>query len=134
MRPEDFKDSPAGRLAPTIQGCMAFVPHPLPPPNLNLGGLVVPLEKATHALGELSGIGRSLPNPHLLIRPFTRVEAMASSKIEGTVTTMEELLFFSWKRALIERTPGRTRRKSITTRTHWNTDFIGSRTYQFRRD
>ncbi len=93
MKSDDFKGSPSGFLTPTIQGCMAFVPHPLPPANLDLSTLIVPLEKATHALGELSGIGRSLPNPHLLIRPFSRVEAIASSKIEGTVTTMEELLF-----------------------------------------
>jgi Fic family protein len=93
MKADDFKDSPSGYLVPTIQGAMAFVPHPLPPPRLDLGKLAVPLAKATHALGELSGIGRSLPNPHLLIRPFTRVEAIASSKIEGTVTTMQELLF-----------------------------------------
>jgi Fic family protein len=93
MNAEDFKDSPAGRLVPTIQRCVAFVPNPLPPPNLDLGRLVVPVANANHAVGELSGIGRALPNPHLLIRPFSRVEAIASSRIEGTVITMPELLF-----------------------------------------
>lgn len=92
MNPDDFKRSPAGRLVPTIQKCMAFVPNPLPPANLDLHKLAAPLANATLALGELSGIGRTLPNPHLLIRPFTRVEAVASSKIEGTVTTLPELL------------------------------------------
>lgn len=92
MNPEDFRSSPAGRLVPIQQGQMAFVPNPLPPPNLNLGKLAGPLASATLALGELSGIGRTLPNPHLLIRPFTRLEAIASSKIEGTVTTVPELL------------------------------------------
>lgn len=42
-----------------------------------------------HALGELSGIGRS---PDLLITPFSRAEAVASSKIEGTVTSASDLL------------------------------------------
>jgi Fic family protein len=92
MNPEDFKNSPAGRLVPTINGAMAFVPHPLPPPALDLARLTVPVANATMALGELSGVGRTLPNPHLLIRPFSRVEAVASSKIEGTVTTLPELL------------------------------------------
>lgn len=92
MNADDFKGSPSGRLVPTIQGCMAFVPHPLPPPALDMRCLAKSLEKATLALGELSGVGRTLANPHLLIRPFSRVEAVASSKIEGTVTTLPELL------------------------------------------
>lgn len=92
MNPEDFHNSPSGRLVPTIHGASAFVPHPLPPPTLNLGRLALALEKATLALGELNGIGKTLPNPHLLINPFKRVEAVASSKIEGTVTTLPELL------------------------------------------
>jgi Fic family protein len=92
MKADDFKNSPSGRLVPTIQNSVAFVPNPLPPRIIDLGKLAVPLAKATHALGELSGIGRALPNPHLLIRPFSRVEAIASSKIEGTVTTLPELL------------------------------------------
>jgi Fic family protein len=92
MNPEDFKDSPSGFLVPTIQGCKAFVPKPLPPPRLDMNYLARPLEKATLALGQLSGVGRTLANPHLLIRPFSRVEAVASSRIEGTVTTLPELL------------------------------------------
>lgn len=91
MNPEDFKASPAGHLVPTIQGALAFVPNPLPPPNLDLAALANAIEGANHALGELSGVGRALPNPHLLIRPFLRTEAVASSKIEGTVTTFSEL-------------------------------------------
>jgi Fic family protein len=94
MSTDDFRQSPVGRLVPTIQGCQAFVPHPLPPPALDLTGLISLLARATHALGELSGIGRTLPNPSLLIRPFTRLEAVASSKIEGTVTTFSELFIF----------------------------------------
>ncbi|MGH6836971.1 MAG: Fic family protein [Methylocella sp.] len=92
MRPDDFKNSPSGHLVRTIGQCWAFVPDPLPPRGLDLAKLTGPLEKASLALGELSGIGRILPNPELLIRPFSRAEAVASSKIEGTVTSPPELL------------------------------------------
>lgn len=93
MSPDDFRDSPSGRLAPTIRGCWAFCPHPLPPP-LDLRPLVGPLTQAAHALGELSGLGHSMPNPYLLIRPFLRKEAVASSRIEGTVTSLTDLFLF----------------------------------------
>ena len=73
---------------------MAFVPNPLPPPLIDLALLVPLVSRAERALGELSGIGRTLPNPYLLIRPFMRREAVASSKIEGTVTTLSQLLLF----------------------------------------
>ena len=94
MNPADFKDRRTGSLVPTTNGCMAFVPAPLPPALLDLEPLVPIIARATRALGELSGIGRTLPNPYLLIRPFLRKEAAASSKIEGTVTTLSELFLF----------------------------------------
>ena len=62
----------------------AFVPHPLPPElDLNLQ-LFQTLSFADRALGELAGLGRNMPNPHLLIQPFIRREAVLSSRIEGT--------------------------------------------------
>lgn len=91
MNPDDFRASPSGRLVPTIQNCFAFVPHPLPPPTINRPALLPLIARASKALGELSGIGRTIPNPYLLIRPFLRVEAVASSRIEGTVTSLSEL-------------------------------------------
>lgn len=94
MNADDFKDTPSGRLVPTIGGASAFVPSPLPPRQIDLAALAAPLARASAALGELSGIGRILPDPSLLIRPFARVEAVASSKIEGTVTSQPELLMF----------------------------------------
>jgi Fic family protein len=94
MNLSDFTDQRTGRLVPTTLGCLAFVPAPLPPADLVLEPLVPLLSRATRALGELSGIGRTLPNPYLLIRPFMRKEAAASSKIEGTVTTLSELFLF----------------------------------------
>lgn len=94
VNPEDFKHSDTGTLVPTIKG-MAFVPHALPPSRaLDLAPLLPIVARATKALGELSGIGRTVQNPLLLIRPFMRREAVASSKIEGTVTTLNELFLF----------------------------------------
>lgn len=107
MSPEDFKDSQTGNLVPTIKG-MAFVPKPLPPPIIDLALLVPLVSRAERALGELSGIGRTLPNPYLLIRPFMRREAVASSKIEGTVTTLSQLLLFEVDEATT-RAPGDAR-------------------------
>jgi len=52
------------------------------------------MSEADHALGRLAGAGRSLPNPHLLIQPFLRREAVLSSRIEGTVTQLGQLFLF----------------------------------------
>jgi Fic family protein len=93
MDPKDFIGGP-GRIITTPEGHSAFVPDPLPPAML-LGSLPVKLvEEASRALGELVGVGRRLPNPHMLIRPFLRQEAILSSRIEGTHTTPKELLLF----------------------------------------
>ena len=54
--------------------------------------LVRMLSRADAALSELSGVGRLLPNPHLLITPWMTREAILSSRIEGTRTTLSELL------------------------------------------
>ena len=94
MNPADFAGSSTGRLVSTTQGCTAFVPNPLPPSDLDLAPLISEIARASAALGELSGIGRTVPSPFLLVRPFMRREAVASSKIEGTVTTLTELLLF----------------------------------------
>jgi Fic family protein len=73
-------------------GYYAFVPAPMPPRIAYDSDLVVALSKADAALSELSGLGRLLPNPHLLIGPYVRREAVLSSKIEGTTTDLSELL------------------------------------------
>lgn len=50
--------------------------------------------EAERAIGELRGIGHRLPNPHLLINPFLRREAVLSSRIEGTRTNVRQLLVY----------------------------------------
>lgn len=73
---------------------MAFVPAPLPPTNLDLNAVLPILSRATQAVGELKGIGRLIPNPLLLVRPLQRREAVSSSGMEGTFTTLSDLLIF----------------------------------------
>lgn len=68
------------------------MPGPLPPEIRWTPDLVTRLSAADQAVGRLAGEGRRLPNPHLLIRPFVRREAVLSSRIEGTETTLSELL------------------------------------------
>lgn len=72
----------------------AFIPAPLPPdPPLALNGALQPaLEKAAMALGRLDGIGILLPDPALFIYAYVRKEAVLSSQIEGTQSSLSELL------------------------------------------
>ena len=100
MNLERFKNSPSGRLLKVGQGDVAyraFVPNALPP-SLNLDAeLIRILSGADRALGELAGLGRTMPNPDLLIRPFIRQRRMpllqhdaeiASSSAEGGLLAM----------------------------------------------
>src|SRR5438132_11378887 len=70
----------------------AFVPAPLPPKLDWTPRLIRVLSDADRLIGRLAGEGGRLPNPHVLIRPFVRREAVLSSKIEGTQATLGELL------------------------------------------
>ena len=92
MNINDFLSPDAGRVVELPQGYAAFVPAPLPPKLQYDPDLVLLLSKADAALSELSGIGRILPNPHLLIAPWIRREAVLSSRIEGTRASLSDLL------------------------------------------
>ncbi|MFM8808966.1 MAG: Fic family protein, partial [Chthoniobacterales bacterium] len=83
---------PSGKWISTAQGYRAFHPNPLPPALEWSPRLVRALSDADQVLGQLAGEGRRLPNPHLLIRPFIQREAVYSSRIEGTQSTLGELL------------------------------------------
>ena len=73
-------------------GYLAFLPAPLPPKLAYGVDLVTLLSKADAALSELSGVGRLLPNPHLLIAPWMAREAVLSSRIEGTRASLSDVL------------------------------------------
>jgi len=94
MKYEDFKESPSGQVVRTLEGHTAFVPNKLPPKIEVTWELAAAISEADRSLSKLSGVASKLPNPHLLIIPFTRKEAVLSSKIEGTVASLSDLLSF----------------------------------------
>lgn len=92
MDPNDFKSVSAGRVIIHKTGYQAFIPATLPPTLTYEPDLVLLLSRADTALSELSGSGRLLPNPHLLIGPLLRREAVLSSRIEGTQASLSDVL------------------------------------------
>jgi len=99
--------SPSGRPGKTVKcagGYEAFIPHPLPPEFKWTQRLLRSMSDADRLVGQLAREGRRLPNPHLLIRPFVRREAVLSSRIEGTQATLGELLAAE-AGAAVERSP-----------------------------
>ena len=76
----------------TLGGYRAFYPNRLPR-RLDLPQETIKLlDEATGAVYRLGGLGRLLPNPHLLIGPHLRLEAVQSSRIEGTRADIPQLL------------------------------------------
>jgi Fic family protein len=94
MRREDFSSEAPGKLVSVGEERWAFVPAALPPKLAYEPPLVAALSEADRALGELAGLGRTLPNPYLLARPFLRREAVLSSRIEGTRASLVDLYAF----------------------------------------
>ncbi len=92
MNPKDFIAPQAGRLVQATGGYWAFLPAPPPPALAYDADLVKLLSRADAALSELSGLGRLLPNPHLLIAPWMAREAVLSSRIEGTRASLSDVL------------------------------------------
>ena len=94
-----------GRYETTLVGgetVKAFVPSPLPPqPKLDLLALQEPLEAALLSLGRLDSLSTLLPDPSLFIYSYVRKEAVLSSQIEGTQSSLSDLLMFE-----IEEQPG----------------------------
>lgn len=75
----------------------AFVPDPLPPQpplDFSAGELVARKERADQALGRLDGITLMLPDPALFLYQYVRKEALLSSQIEGTQSSLSDLLLF----------------------------------------
>lgn len=86
----------AGRYVKQPTGYAAFIPTPLPPDpplrqDLELSGL---LSAADQALGRLDGVAAILPSTDLFVAMYVRQEAVLSSQIEGTQSTLEDVLQF----------------------------------------
>jgi Fic family protein len=94
MQPSDFTADSWGRLVRIEAGAVGFVPKPLPPKLELTWELTGKLSAADRALSELAGVARGLPNPHLLMGPFVRREAVLSSRIEGTQASLSDLFFY----------------------------------------
>lgn len=83
----------AGRYVKQRTGYAAFIPAPLPPePPIALEGLQALLSRADQAVGRLDGVIQTVPNPDFFVYMYIRREAVLSSQIEGTQSTLEDLL------------------------------------------
>jgi len=94
-----MKRGETGRYEVTTAGgeqIRAFVPMPLPPvPPLAMdGGLQLLLEAAVLAVGRLDGVSTLLPDKSLFLYSYVRKEAVLSSQIEGTQSSLSDLLLF----------------------------------------
>ncbi len=94
MDPNKFRASTSGKVVRQPQGYWAFLPASLPPEIPYTPSLVAALSAADQAIGELRGLGNTLVNPRLLIRPLTRREAVLSSRIEGTRASLDDLMAY----------------------------------------
>lgn len=93
-RPEHEHRHRAGRYISQPTGYRAFEPAPLPPrPPVRLDDrLQSLLSQADRALGRLDGSIQTLPNPDLFVFMYVRKEAVLSSQIEGTQSSLQDLL------------------------------------------
>jgi Fic family protein len=101
-----LKRGQTGKFVVTTDGgeeVRAFVPDPLPPvPPLAIEGrLQVLLEESVLGLGRLDGVSKLLPDKSLFLYAYVRKEAVLSSQIEGTQSSLSDLLLFE-----LEETPG----------------------------
>ena len=99
-----MKRGPTGDYRTTVIGgetVRAFIPRPLPPePPLSLDAPRQRLlERATHALGRLDSIALLLPDPDIFLYAYVRREAVFSSQIEGTQSSLSDLLLFELEEA-----------------------------------
>ena len=99
-----MKRGSTGRYEVTTVGgeaVRAFVPRPFPPePPLDLHGPIQPLlERALLALGRLDSVSTLLPGTGLFLYAYVRKEAVLSSQIEGTQSSLSDLLLFEMEQA-----------------------------------
>jgi Fic family protein len=93
-RADPHRSLRAGRFVTQPSGYRAFIPARLPPdPPLDLDGETLALlSRADVALGRLDGVVQVIPDPDFFVSMYVRREAVLSSQIEGTQSTLEDLL------------------------------------------
>jgi Fic family protein len=94
---DDFQSRLGRSVETTVGGetVRAFVPPPLPPvPPIQIDALLGRLSAADRALGRLDGVTTLLPDKALFLYMYVRKEAVLSSQIEGTQSTLSDLLLF----------------------------------------
>lgn len=97
MEPEGF-NSIAGTVALSSKGVyFTFTPKMLPVKISFDESLIATLSEASMHLGNLNGLGFLLPNPHVFIMPYLKKEAVWSSRIEGTRTSLSDVFLFEAK-------------------------------------
>jgi len=91
LNPDDGR---AGRYVRQATGYRAFIPAPLPPdpPTRIQGEIQALLSRADRELGRLDGSIQTLPNPDLFVLMYVRKEAVLSSQIEGTQSSLNDVL------------------------------------------
>lgn len=91
MKPQPTR---AGHFVKQPQGHESFIPEPLPPqPPIEFGAeMLAMLSAADQALGRLDGVIQTIPNADLFVAMYVRREAVLSSQIEGTQSTLDDLL------------------------------------------
>lgn len=91
-----MKEQRAGKYVSQSTGYKAFIPKALPPdpPIVRDEELDALLSQADRALGRLDGATSILPNPDFFVAMYVRYEAVLSSQIEGTQSTLEDVLQF----------------------------------------
>lgn len=91
-----MKREPQGtqvRCSMSPESYFAYLPNPLPPkPDIDYEAVAILLESANHAMGELNGVLQAAPLLEIINYMYIRKEAVLSSQIEGTQSTLDELL------------------------------------------
>jgi Fic family protein len=98
------KDEKPGKRSPYVTSTLsgervrAFVPPPLPPnpKALDVTSLQAILAEANQAVGRLDGMTSALPDLKLFLYSYVRKEAVLSSQIEGTQSSLSDLLLYEW--------------------------------------
>ena len=89
-----FTSERLGVVRKTVDGYDAFLPAPVPRELDYDATTVRKLTEATAAIHRLAGVSRLLPSPEIPMGPYVRLEAVLSSRIEGTQTSVGDLLLF----------------------------------------